>query len=1689
MANKSIILFIIFAFTNAYSQELTEDYIKLLIKKGIITDKLCMQQTAAGVDIILRGQAYKLGYYAANEELDQFANGDSEAVAKACSSSISKYPNVKKNIQKTTIMAAQEVIKTKQGAFKKFISESDPFPTEEFNRLAKFLDNYYKRATDVQELLPEEDVNVFKEGSVKIKAIGYADGVRNTTEEYDPYIAKRLCEEADGKKANFSSGKYREEAKPLTEYFDSTVDLNSFGGSFGAHKDAFLTGWNGYDKTARDSSSDNQSAIIMSRYRNTFLAKMRADSLADKTYESISNYWSSNGAEINTNTLMIRNSDAVISDAELNPNATYMCKGFCNMRRGAKLVLDFPFSSAKETGTPFFNSVSPHFEGPTSDDQLNMNKFALRTLVREYNQYLKDHSGEEDVEEAKKFIIENVKKRSTPDTYSVTPVYADFGCPITTGGTTDSKNGCLDIHETLESFNRESLNNLLVVLSPMLHQNNFRVNRAAQYLSMSIMNPSSRRFINSLAKNLSYIVKYLGLTTGETVGYRISSKSINETKTLNDEIRTMRNRISNLFPYFSGQVDNSLTLEGDFSAAKNKWSRINLFEAGDLLSNKELLFIMLGSDKEYLEEYADKYKTYLPKQLKDLIAEHIKSNLTGLADTFKVTEDSIVKDLKERMKDNETLTINELFKLGGVNSKISVVIKKNEDVEPFIHKNLALKAPLLEYYEDLYCSKLFASGGKDCHFRKIDSYPFTALNHPSMDLNFKQSKSINYLRELLSFSQTTSNFETKYDNRPIGTLPKVFYSFNLTRKEKNSSSDNTLYSEDHARTPLNSYIEAGLLFNSDHFNTTVPTGGEEVISRFVRDKFNIKSDDLEMYYYDDLKAGKEVKVPVKRKFSEYFRPIIQWTQNAIFNSINKTSIPTIKNINKFDIKPKGIRRLNYNSESNTARYGSDYLYPLFLANDNKYISNDQITSIHHFLLKSYYRSGITALLVNEIEDSGVGTLGEDIMGLDPYDDEDFKQAKDTLYSEKYGYLDETTYNAELAKLKELLIQAFKDNEVEVANVDDYLVPYIKPSNKDSDKKDDTVDIDNLVVNKNHFVSNNMKAITYISSASLNKSKGLKELNEETIPGLYDKDINLSGFSTFTKKAFEMINFLNAYFVYDSVYWYNNFDQNGEKYSEPWFDSQGLVPTGLKKLDYQELAYVMGGGPSPSVNGAQVSTIFSFANYKDAMASILNKINDKKSSELDDGWVKWTGSHRYKKIYKRVPKNLKYIYFKPKRIQGAEMDVGGDFVSGWMHTACKTGTVFPYDEDRTSAFHYQTRYRSQRNYNKALSSYYRDYPSNDKYRHPYDDTFFIPNHPGAKLPLHNMIALKRPTSFLIKECPACGCLKKGFKNGDELNNLIKTKGIELNFTDGYYWVHFNETGDDDFSAYAEKRFDVNTSVADDREIASQYYSKKAVKDPKISVPNNSETYCLYSPLVPQSHEVGSGVARDKDNLFEDNYAMEFNGTDFFLDALNGNMDDARTTYLDDGIAYYKEQLEFFNGLKGGQNEEKREEWGYSLPQVKTRISTYTEKLAQLEKVMSDDKFVIKKFQGLDDVVTDDAQIDKIYSSCIQYLNNFPMSPAMCQDSASAQKKQLRESFNWCSSLPPGVVSALGVTEADCIQTANSIFSDGSGKPVLSTDNINACRMLSKTFTDDGKVIHYNSSTKSVEKKEPASFFNK
>jgi hypothetical protein len=260
-----------------------------------------------------------------------------------------------------------------------------------------------------------------------------------------------------------------------------------------------------------------------------------------------------------------------------------------------------------------------------------------------------------------------------------------------------------------------------------------------------------------------------------------------------------------------------------------------------------------------------------------------------------------------------------------------------------------------------------------------------------------------------------------------------------------------------------------------------------------------------------------------------------------------------------------------------------------------------------------------------------------------------------------------------------------------------------------------------------------------------------------------------------------------------------------------------------------------------------TTVMSFFDYAESYAEFLNIYSNGVHTDLSyahRGASNTLASERklsysfgnadralVSKMLRTVGSKAKRVFYSPSLIS-SYVTQGTTKINGFYHKICKTG-VFIENDDHSSAteFYYQSRYR------KVKTTYTKKNPAKDE--KIYFESYDIPNskHGHSTLadnfPSFNLIQLKRPTAYLIKNnCSECSCLKTGNLTGQGLRNILAS-AQRMDFSK-------------DYKRYLEK--------GDNTPVTKGPYAEK-------EFPISGGNYCLFSPIVPQSHDVGEGSSED------------------------------------------------------------------------------------------------------------------------------------------------------------------------------------------------------------------------------------
>jgi hypothetical protein len=312
-----------------------------------------------------------------------------------------------------------------------------------------------------------------------------------------------------------------------------------------------------------------------------------------------------------------------------------------------------------------------------------------------------------------------------------------------------------------------------------------------------------------------------------------------------------------------------------------------------------------------------------------------------------------------------------------------------------------------------------------------------------------------------------------------------------------------------------------------------------------------------------------------------------------------------------------------------------------------------------------------------------------------------------------------------------------------------------------------------------------------------------------------------------------------------------------------------------------------------------TTLMSFFDYAEAYAEALNVIAGGGKTRLDYGHRNENNkisqaidsegkeipyetpivysdveTEIIKKMYRPVSDKVERIFYSPRLITSS-ISKGGKDYTGFFHQACKTGVLFETTPGTyNTEFYYKSRYKEPKSNYKNEIALKRDKAYFETYDIPHPDKK-LTNFEAGSYPSFNLIQLKRPTAYLIKDnCADCTCLKTGQLTGEKLRSLVNS-AKRMDFSYGYKL--YDQSGKD------KQELNSDGTLLNDK--------KKKINNPyrEISFDISSEkgNYCLFSPIVPQSHDVGEGsseVIDHKSHTHNDNGYLSGVFTCPMIDAL-------------------------------------------------------------------------------------------------------------------------------------------------------------------------------------------------------------
>lgn len=305
---------------------------KLLIRKGAINKELCMQFKGDQIKLQITGQLFKLASYS-NKKVDASLNR----------------------------LDCQEKIEETD---KKEESEPKKLPKEQLSIFSKIITKLVEKIKDYNLQYNSESK---LDDKIRVVASGYADGVRVKMKDFDKLIEESLP-------YNYTS------INPST---DSSTEVTFKKEDF---KNAVCKASN-YENPYRgvnNSIIPNDYISILNPTRNSYLAKTRAEFLANIVLENFSNdlYYpltyfprNSENFEIYKDNESCKESCILSYDSPLLTTGQNLCKGYCSHRRGAEIKFIVPGIAKLET------------VGPIQIGKLPTTVVSLKTT--HYNNFLK----------------------------------------------------------------------------------------------------------------------------------------------------------------------------------------------------------------------------------------------------------------------------------------------------------------------------------------------------------------------------------------------------------------------------------------------------------------------------------------------------------------------------------------------------------------------------------------------------------------------------------------------------------------------------------------------------------------------------------------------------------------------------------------------------------------------------------------------------------------------------------------------------------------------------------------------------------------------------------------------------------------------------------------------------------------------------------------------------------------------------------------------------------------------------------------------------------------------------------------------------------------------------------------------------------------------------------------------------
>ncbi len=220
-----------------------------------------------------------------------------------------------------------------------------------------------------------------------------------------------------------------------------------------------------------------------------------------------------------------------------------------------------------------------------------------------------------------------------------------------------------------------------------------------------------------------------------------------------------------------------------------------------------------------------------------------------------------------------------------------------------------------------------------------------------------------------------------------------------------------------------------------------------------------------------------------------------------------------------------------------------------------------------------------------------------------------------------------------------------------------------------------------------------------------------------------------------------------------------------------------------------------------------------------------------------------------------------IFFNVKSLTTTENSNKAE-IRGFFHTACKTGVVFKNDQKNTS-FTYLSRVTPRTGYENLTSA---DAPF-DEYDNIYSKASEVMKTNDKSMAPLTMIKVKHPSVYVIPNCSGCDCVKNDFvdKLYQETEKELSKKSMEFNLDLAEKFEKFLNEKAARLDFHSEFTYVDDPKAPADAKTKTKvpyksYNSKNVLAKLKLEGEYLDSNYCIFSPIIPQAHSVGTGEAQ-------------------------------------------------------------------------------------------------------------------------------------------------------------------------------------------------------------------------------------